>query len=68
MYKLIILDYSMPVMDGPTACANIRAMLAEAQCDSKPFICCLTAYQNSTFKKNALSKGMDRFEVKPIFM
>ena len=23
MYKLIIMDYSMPVMDGPTACKEI---------------------------------------------
>ena len=29
MYKLILMDYSMPICDGPTASRSIRKMLTE---------------------------------------
>ena len=31
MYKLILLDYSMPECDGPTATVEIRRLLGEGQ-------------------------------------
>ena len=71
MYKVILLDYSMPSMDGPTTATHIRNLLenkgdivaAELQ---RPYICCCTAYDEAGFKKIALQSGMDKFINKPV--
>jgi len=34
--------------------------------ESVPYICCCTAYVEASFKKNAISAGMDHFLTKPI--
>ena len=66
MYKLIILDYSMPEIDGPRTAAEIRQYI-----DSKglqmPFICCCTAYNEAAFKSKAFALGMDNFLIKPMY-
>ena len=47
MFKLILLDFSMPGMDGPEVARQIRSLcennlvLTEAE---QPFICCCSAY------------------------
>jgi two-component system sensor histidine kinase BarA len=69
MYKLILLDYSMPEMDGPQVAIAIRNLFTNnplvTEKDS-PYICCCTAYGEEAFKRKALSAGMDDFLQKPI--
>ena len=69
MYKLILLDYSMPEMDGPQVAVAIRSLFRTSilvtEIDT-PYICCCTAYGEAAFKKKALSAGMDNFLTKPI--
>ena len=51
MYKLILLDYSMPECDGPTATVEIRRLLGGVgTAPIQPFICCVTAYTGESFK------------------
>ena len=64
MYKIIILDYSMPHMDGPQVALEIRQRLNDTNIET-PYICCCTAYEVSTFKEKAASFGMDHFLTKP---
>ena len=70
MYRLILLDYSMPVMDGPMTAKNLRKLFAASQKLSEtgeyPIIYCCTAYTEATFKQIALDSGMDDFYSKPI--
>ena len=52
MYKLILIDYSMPEMDGVQAIAKISELLREANAEASdestvlvmPYICCCSAY------------------------
>ena len=44
MYKLILMDYAMPVCDGRTAARSIRSMMMNYLTDENPFICCMTAF------------------------
>ena len=67
MYGLILMDFSMPNMDGPTCVSKVREMLAQASENNRPRICCVTAYKAEAFKKRALGVGMDEFITKPIF-
>ena len=69
MYKLILLDYSMPEMDGPQVAFALgklfkaSVMMTE---DEIPYICCLSAYTEAGFKSKAISSGMNDFMTKPI--
>ena len=67
MYGLILMDFSMPEMDGPTCVSKVREILAEADAKIRPRICCVTAYKDEAFKTRALGVGMDEFMTKPIF-
>ena len=64
MYKIIILDYSMPQMDGPQVALHIRQRLEQLRIRI-PYICCATAYTEHSFKQNAAAYGMDYFLTKP---
>ena len=44
MYKLILMDFSMPECDGPEATKQIREYLTMEKSDRQPMICCCTAY------------------------
>ena len=48
-YKLILLDYSMPDMDGPQTAIEILDKAREVQVPL-PYICCLTAYTENEFR------------------
>ena len=74
-YKLILMDFSMPVMDGPTAAKQILAFLDTAASQNKgqknglqrrPYMCCFSAYQQPSYEEKALEAGMDMFEDKCI--
>ena len=53
LYKLILLDYSMPEKDGPQTASDIRS-LCEEKGVVKPHICCVTAYSEDQFRKIAI--------------
>ena len=64
-YKLIMMDYSMPILTGPEATRKILDYLhSKASTLAKPYICCCTAYTNKSFRENALKSGMNDFYVK----
>ena len=71
MYKLILMDYSMPECGGLRATQAIRSLINFAVSwgsDVKqPLICCLTAYNEKSYKDAAKKSGMDCLLVKPIF-
>ena len=66
MYRLILMDYSMPVCDGPLATREIRSHLSASQPDQRPYICCLTAYTAQSYIDTAKEAGSDDFASKPI--
>ena len=53
MFKLILLDYSMPEMDGPQVATTIKNILEESSLNPNlyPFICCCTAYAEEAFRR-----------------
>ena len=66
MYKVVLLDYSMPLMDGPQVARAMRTLCGDLEGHPAPFICCCTAYAEASFKSTALLSGMDEFLTKPI--
>ena len=69
LYKLILLDFSMPEMDGPEVAREIAKIYREnplLQQSQMPFICCCTAYTEAQFRDAALDSGMNHFLSKPI--
>ena len=58
MYKIVLLDYSMPGMDGPQVAIETRKLLKMAGVEI-PYICCCSAYSEATYKQNALAVGMN---------
>ena len=70
-YSLILLDYSMPEMDGPTAARELLSLYQEeydeyGRAPPKPHIVCLTAFTEKIFEENARDAGMNMFVSKPI--
>ena len=65
MYKVILLDYSMPDMDGPQVSVKVREIISSTGL-AEPFICCCTAYSEAVYKNRAIEAGMDYFLSKPI--
>ena len=54
MYKVIFLDYSMPDMDGPKVATEIIKMVNKrlrSDYRQSPYICCCTAYTDSSYKR-----------------
>ena len=49
-YKLIMMDYSMPVCNGGEATKQIRLLLFNSDTNlPQPFICCLTSYAERNY-------------------
>ena len=70
-YKMVLLDYSMPHMDGPSTCIKIRELYDKYRQEFnvmliEPYICCVTSYQEKNFKIRAKQAGMNQFLSKPI--
>jgi two-component system, cell cycle response regulator DivK len=59
---LIIMDLSMPVMDGFNAVRILREMPSTS---TVPVVAC-TAHDSATYKVQALSVGFDEVLIKPI--
>lgn len=57
---VVIMDWMMPRMDGPTATAKIKA-----ECDPKPLVLMLTAKGTEQDVIEGLSGGADDYIVKP---
>ena len=64
-YALILLDYSMPKIDGPAAAVEICRLYKEANVEC-PYIICLTAFTEKIFEEKAKASGMHEFITKPI--
>lgn len=65
MFKLILLDYSMSDLDGPTVSLQVREMLSKHGMP-QPHICCCSAYTEASFVDEALASGMNSFISKPV--
>ena len=65
VYKLVMLDYSMPELDGPQTAIRIRQVCRDANVD-QPYICCVTAYSEAHYKRSAKEAGMNKLMVKPL--
>ena len=66
-YRLILMDYSMPVTDGPDCWLKLRELIIESpQQEQIPRISCLTAHQLGECRDRALAAGMDDYLLKPI--
>ena len=64
-YDLVLMDYSMPEMDGTEAVQLMRNMWKPG--DHKTTFVCLSAYpEESKFKRIALDAGFDKFLTKPV--
>ena len=67
MFKIVILDYEMPEMDGPAVARKIVKMFSGDVLQSElPFICCCSAYTRNDYKNKAIKAGMNHFLTKPI--
>ncbi len=49
LYKVMLIDYSMPGMNGPELAVKIQE-LAKANGLETPYMCCCTAYSDQKFK------------------
>jgi CheY-like chemotaxis protein len=65
VYSLILLDYSMPKMDGPTTAMHICDLYKKHGVEI-PHIVCLTAFTEKIFEDKARESGMAEFISKPI--
>ena len=65
MFKIILLDYCMPEIDGPETAQLIRAYI-EQEGMIQPHMCCSSAYNESTYVSRAFESGMDSFISKPV--
>ena len=69
-YDLILMDYTMPEMNGVDATKAIRKFFredVEARVKA-PHICLLTSYNDEKLKELALKSGTDSYACKPIFL
>ena len=64
-YSLILLDYSMPTLDGPATAIKI-CELYKQYLQEIPHIVCLTAFTEKIFEDKARDAGMSEFISKPI--
>jgi len=65
MYKVVLLDYSMPIMSGLEAAREMRLLLDNSQA-FQPYIVCCSAYEDDNFKEEVYAAGMDKFLSKPV--
>ena len=64
-YRLIFMDYNMPVMDGYEATCMLRKKMEEGEICQIPIIG-NSAYTDQNYKDQGLEAGMNDFIIKPI--
>jgi len=64
-YKLIVMDISMPIMDGYEAARSIRQLEANQNLKKTPIIA-LTGHALKNDKQTCLDAGMDDYMTKPV--
>ena len=57
-YKLILMDYEMPEMDGLETTKQIREFLYQEGID-QPIIACITGHSDEKYINNAIKAGMN---------
>ena len=64
-----MMDFSMPVCDGPTSCKLIIEQFDSAgiKSEDRPVICCISAYTEKHYFEVAKASGMETFLIKPVF-
>ena len=65
MYKLFLIDYSMPEIDGLELVKILRKMIDESTLETQPVYCCCTAYQSKEHQDAAIDAGFNYFLNKP---
>ncbi len=65
-YDLIIMDVSMPVMDGLEATKRIRKIEEETKTTKKTKIYALTSNEYESSETECYEAGMDKFKQKPV--
>ena len=69
MYKLILLEYFMPRMDGPAIAKEINRLVSSSLLltpEDRPHIVCCSANGEAQVVDSALAAGMDGFMIKPL--
>lgn len=65
-YELVMLDFLMPVMDGPDVARKFREWEQEYRPDFHQYIIGISAHANGKDAEQGLKAGMDRFMGKPV--
>ena len=67
-YRLILTDFSMPVLDGIQATQKIRSFFEslDIKREDQPRICGVTGHVQTSFSDKAISAGMDDILSKPL--
>ena len=65
LYKVILIDFCMPGLDGPQTALHIRELCQDAG-RQVPYMACCSAYTESTFEQIALGAGISVFYTKPL--
>ena len=66
MYRLIMMDYKMPSINGADTVKMILAALKAT--NVRPYIACMSNFSNNqAIRVSCIKAGMDEFVCKPIF-
>jgi len=65
-YELVLLDFLMPVMDGPDVARKFREWEKEHRPDFHQYIIGISAHANGKDAELGIKAGMDRFMGKPV--
>lgn len=70
MYRLVIVDFNMPIMVGPQVVSRIREviqrnLLLEEEA-SMPYFCCATAYPDDAVSQECNAAGINEIVQKPL--
>ena len=65
MYELLLLDYSMPDLQGPEVSIKVRRMLRD-NAIRQPIIYCCTSYDGIAFRNECREALMDDCFTKPL--
>lgn len=64
-YKMIFMDYNMPIMDGCTATSELKRLIDSKEIAPSIIVGC-TAYDDNAYMDQGLVAGMNEFITKPV--